>query len=136
MAWRTVWRICSATRWWSAFGKRQRGKNGKAGSASSRRSRPAQLRCRRTNRLWLRGNTEQRTGEGKLYVCAAEDMFSGQIVGYSIDSRVKSRLAVNTLNNAAARRCEVADYILHTDCGSQFRSRCFVHALNRHRMVG
>ena len=31
MAERTAWRICSENRWWSAFGKRRRGKNGKAG---------------------------------------------------------------------------------------------------------
>lgn len=57
-------------------------------------------------------------------------------MGYSIDSRMKSRLAVAALNNAVARRGEVAGCILHTDRGSQFRSRRFVHALNRHRMAG
>lgn len=31
MAERTAWRICSNNGWWSAFGKRKRGKNGKAG---------------------------------------------------------------------------------------------------------
>jgi putative transposase len=31
MAERTAWRICSDNRWWSAFGKKKRGKNGKAG---------------------------------------------------------------------------------------------------------
>lgn len=42
-----------------------------------------------------------------------------RIVGYSIDSRMKSRIAVNTLNNAVARRGEVAGRILHTDRGSR-----------------
>jgi len=36
-----------------------------------------------------------------LYLCAFKD-------DYSIDSRMKSRLAVAALNNAAARRSEVA----------------------------
>ena len=31
MAERTAWRICSDNQWWSAFGKKKRGKNGKAG---------------------------------------------------------------------------------------------------------
>ena len=57
-------------------------------------------------------------------------------MGYSIDSRMKSRLAVAALNNAVARRGEVAGCIVHTDRGSQFRSRKFVHALNHHAMVG
>ncbi|WP_280230636.1 DDE-type integrase/transposase/recombinase [Nocardia cyriacigeorgica] len=63
------------------------------------------------NRLWLSDITEHHTGEGKLYLCAVKDVFSGRIVGYSIDSRMKSRLAVTALNNAVARRGEVAGCI-------------------------
>ena len=57
-------------------------------------------------------------------------------MGYSIDSRMKSRLAVAALNHAVARRGDVAGCVLHSDRGSQFRSRKFVHAINRHDMVG
>ena len=37
---------------------------------------------------------------------------------------------------AVARRGDVAGCILHTDRGSQFRSRKFVRALHHHDMVG
>ncbi len=86
--------------------------------------------------LWLADITEHRTMEGKLYVCAIKDVFSNRIVGYSIDSRMKSRIAVNALNNAVARRGDVAGCIVHTDRGSQFRSREHIRALSRHGMVG
>ena len=82
------------------------------------------------NRLWLTDITEHRTSEGKLYLCAIKDVWSNRIVGYSIDSRMKSRLAVTALNNAAARRDDVAGCIVHSDRGSQFRSRKFVSALS------
>ena len=49
---------------------------------------------------------------------------------------MKSRLAVAALNSAVARRGDVAGGIVHSDRGSQFRSLKFVHALNRHGMVG
>lgn len=88
------------------------------------------------NRLWLSDITEHRTGEGKLYLCAIKDVYSNRIVGYSISDRMKSRLAVDALNNAVARRGQVAGCILHTDRGSQFRSRKFVRALHRHEMAG
>jgi hypothetical protein len=52
-------------------------------------------------------------------------VYSGRIVGYSIDSRMQSRLAVNALNNAVARRGEVAGCILHTDRGSQISFQAF-----------
>jgi len=88
------------------------------------------------NELWLTDITEHRTGEGKLYLCAIKDVYSNRIVGYSIDSRMKPRLAVAALNNAAARRGDIAGCVIHSDRGSQFRSRKFVHSINRHEMVG
>ncbi len=124
MADRTAWRICSSNGWWSAFGKRKkRGKGGKVGSPVHDDLVQRDFTADGPNRLWLADITEHRTGEGKLYLCAIKDVWSNRIVGYSIDSRMKSRLAVAALNNAAARRGDLAGCILHTDRGSQFRSR-------------
>ncbi len=145
MAARTAWRICSDNGWWSAFGKK-RGKNGKkpgppvhddlcAVTDEKGRIRH-EFKAQAANELWIGDITEHWTGEGKLYVCAFKDVFSNRIVGYSIDSRMKSRLAVAALNNAVARRGDVAGCVVHTDRGSQFRSRKFVRALGRHEMVG
>ncbi len=49
---------------------------------------------------------------------------------------MKARLAVAALDNAVARGGDVARCILHSDRGSQFRSRKQQRALARHRMVG
>ena len=70
--------------------------------------------------------TEHRTEEGKLYLCAVKDVYSNRIVGYSISDRMKSRLAVAALESAVARRDSVAGCVVHSDRGSQFRSRKFV----------
>ncbi|MBP2382873.1 transposase InsO family protein [Brachybacterium sacelli] len=88
------------------------------------------------NELWLTDITEHWTDEGKLYLCAIKDVFSGRIVGYSMDSRMKARLAVNALGNAVSRRRDAAGCIVHSDRGSQFRAKKFVHALNRHHLIG
>lgn len=137
MADRTAWRICSGNGWWSAFGKRKRrGKVGKAGPPVHDDLVRRDFTADGPNRLWLADITEHHTAEGKLYLCAIKDAWSNRIVGYSIDSRMKSRLAVTALDNAAARRADLDGCILHTDRGSQFRSRKFVRALSRHRMVG
>jgi putative transposase len=137
---RTVWRICSDNGWWSVFGKRKRGKNGKAGPPVHDDLVRRDFSADAPNQLWLADITEHPTAEGKLYLCAIKDVFSNRIVGYSIDSRMKSRIAVAALDNAVARRRqvggEVAGCILHTDRGSQFRSRKFVRALHRHHLVG
>ena len=145
MATRTAWRICSDNRWWSAFGKK-RGKNGKKPGPPVHDDRCAVVdrhgvtrhvfAAEAPNTLWIGDITEHWTNEGKLYLCAFKDVHSNRIVGYSIDSRMKSRLAVTALNNAVARRDGVAGCVVHTDRGSQFRSRKFVRALGHHDMVG
>jgi putative transposase len=136
MAKRTAWRICSDNGWWSAFGKKKRGKNGKPGPPVHDDLVQRDFTAAAPNQLWLADITEHKTGEGKLYLCAIKDVYSNRIVGYSIDSRMKSRLAVSALSNAVARRGDVAGCIVHSDRGSQFRSRKFVRALGHHRMVG
>lgn len=135
MAERTAWRICTENKWWSVFGKK-RAKNGKAGPPVHDDRVERHFTAEEPNTLWLSDITEHWTGEGKLYLCAIKDVFSNRIVGYSIDSRMKSQLAVAALASAVARRGEVAGCVLHSDRGSQFRSRKFLHALGRHDMVG
>ncbi|MFI5810809.1 IS3 family transposase [Streptomyces sp. NPDC051643] len=135
MADRTAWRICRDNRWWSVLGKK-RGRIKKAGPPVHDDLVRRDFTADGPNRLWLADITEHATGEGKLYVCAIKDVFSNRIVGYSIDARMKSRLAVTALENAVARREQVEGCILHSDRGSQFRSQRFVRALDRHRMAG
>jgi transposase InsO family protein len=128
MAERTAWRICSANGWWSVFGKPKKGKAKKPGPpvnddlcafVDTHGVTRHEFNSEGPNQLWVGDITEHWTGEGKLYVCAFKDVFSNRIVGYSIDSRMKSRLAVAALNNAVARRGDVTGCVVHTDRGSQ-----------------
>ena len=133
---RRVWRICRDNRWWSVFGKK-RTKNGKQpGPPAHDDHVRRQFRADRPNQLWLWDITEHPTGEGKLYLCAIKDVFSGRIVGYSISDRMKSRIAVNALVSAVARRGPAAGCIVHSDRGSQFRSRKVLRELASHDLVG
>ncbi len=86
--------------------------------------------------MWLTDITEHATGQGKLYLCAVKDVYSGRIVGYPIDAWMKSSLAVRALESAVARCGQVAGCIVHSDRGSQLRSRKFVVVLARHSTVG
>ncbi|TQK76521.1 transposase InsO family protein [Rarobacter incanus] len=142
---RTAWRIAASNGWWSAFGKPKRGKHRKPGppvhddlcAVVDEHGRTRQVfAADAPNELWLVDITEHKTAEGKLYCCAIKDAFSGRIVAYSIDSRMKSRLAVQALENAVAMRGDVAGCVVHSHRGSQFRSRKFLRALTRHRMIG
>jgi putative transposase len=145
MADRTAWRIASENGWWSAFGKK-RGRNGKKPgpavhddlcTVTDEKGRTRHVfAADRPNQLWLTDISEHKTAEGKIYLCAVKDVFSNRIVGYSIDSRMKSRLAVSAIENAVAMRGDVAGCVVHSDRGSQFRSRKFLRTLTQHRLVG
>ena len=131
---RTAWRIASLNGWWSVFGKK-RSKNGKKPGPAvhddlcvvidERGRERHQFVASRPNQLWLTDITEHKTSEGRLYLCAVKDAFSGRIVGYSIDSRMKASLAVRAVRNAARMRGDVNGCIVHSDRGSQFQTRNF-----------
>lgn len=123
-----VARLCSQQRIWSAFAKK-RGLNRKAGPPVHDDLLDRRFSADVPDALWLTDITEYHTGEGKLYLRAIKDVFSNRIVGYSIDSRMKASLAVSALVNAVKLRSSTAT-IVHSDRGSQFRSRKYVNALS------
>lgn len=134
---RRVWRLCSQEGLFSTAHRRK-------GSKKQRLPGPAvhddlvkrQFTAESPNRLWLTDITEHRTNEGKLYLCAVKDVFAGRIVGYSISDRMRASLAVNALEDAVRRRGNPTGVIVHSDRGSQFRSRKYRRALRRHQLRG
>ena len=132
---RRVWRLCSQQGIVSATTRKKRGKAGKQGPPVHDDLVQRQFTAAGPNQLWLTDITEHWTGEGKLYLCAINDVFSNRIVGYSIDDRMTADLAVNALRMAIQRRRPVGTTV-HSDRGSQFRSRRFVLALSRAGLVG
>jgi transposase InsO family protein len=131
-----VWKICAANGWWSVFGKKKARKTAKVTTPAHDDLVRRQSHAEVPDQLWLADITEHATAEGKLYLCAIKDACSNRIVGYSIDSRMKARLAVKAIENAVVRSDDVAGCTSHSDRGSQFRSRKVHRTLARHRMVG
>jgi transposase InsO family protein len=134
---RRVWRLCSQAGLVSEH-SRQRGRRKKPGPPVHDDLVQRDFTASAANRLWLTDITEHPTGEGKLYLCAVKDVWSRRIVGYSIDSRMTSALAVDALEMAITRRgrATVVGCVVHADRGSQFRSRPYVGALYRHGLSG
>jgi transposase InsO family protein len=131
---RRVWRLCSQQRLWSLHAKK-RGLNRKAGPPVHDDRVRREFSAADVDRLWLTDITEHQTSEGKLYLCAVKDACSKRIVGYSIDSSMKASLAVNALRMAVHRRGP-ARTVVHSDRGSQFRSKKYVRALSDAGLLG
>lgn len=131
---RRVWRVCSAHGVFSAFGKRK-GRRPRPGPPVHDDHVRREFTAEAVDTLWLTDITEHRTGEGKLYLCAVKDACSNRIVGYSMDSRMESSLAVAALRMAVHQRGPVGT-IVHSDRGSQFRSKKYVRLLRSHGLKG
>jgi len=117
---RRVWRLCRDQRLWSTTTKKGRrcGK-GRPGPAVHDDLVQRVFSADAPDRVWLTDITEHPTGEGKLYCCAIKDVFSNRIVGYSIDDRMTTQLAVAALRSAVARRRPSGTVVVHSDRGSQ-----------------
>ncbi len=81
------------------------------------------------NRVWTGDITCIATDEGWLYVAAVLDLFSRQIVGWSMQPRMTRALVVDALRMAWFRRRPQAGLIFHSDRGSQYCSGEFQDAL-------
>jgi putative transposase len=136
MADRTAWRLCNQSGIMSAIVKTRKRRGKKPGPPVCDDLVQRNATAEGPNQLWLVDITEHRTREGKIYLCAVQDVFSRRIVGYSIAARMKARIAVDALNNAVARRGDVPGCVVHSDRGSQFRSRKFLRALEYHGLFG
>jgi len=77
------------------------------------------------DRLWITDITEHPTGEGKVYCAAVMDAYSRLIIGWSINSHMRTELVTDALGMAIMRRKPENDTILHSDHGSQYTSWAF-----------
>ena len=77
------------------------------------------------NRIWLADITYVPTQEGFLYLAFILDAHSRKIVGWSMDSHMKTELVVDALQMAVWRRKPSAGLVHHSDRGAQYTAISF-----------
>jgi len=87
------------------------------------------------NQVWVTDITYIRTHEGWLYLAAVMDLFSRQIVGWSMGARMETELVLNALLMAVWRRRPLTPVMIHSDQGSQFSSHDWIAFLKVHNLV-
>lgn len=75
------------------------------------------------------------TAEGWLYLAIVLDLFSRQVVGWSMSNRIKKKLVIDALRMAIWRRSPEAGLVFHSDRGSQYCSNDFQQMLKNNAMV-
>jgi len=89
------------------------------------------------NARWCADITYVPTREGWLYLAVVEDLFSRKVVGWSMDATMTSRLVVDALEMALARRLKGSSpsgLVAHSDRGSQYASEHYQRRLTEERI--
>jgi len=74
------------------------------------------------NRAYVQDITYIWTQEGWLYLAVVIDLYSRRVVGWSMGSRMKTKLVSDALTMAIWQRRPKAGLIVHSDRGSQYAS--------------
>lgn len=84
---------------------------------------------------WVTDITYIPTGEGWLYLAVVMDLYSRRIVGWSMASRLTSKLVKDALKLAIAQRQPGPGLVHHSDRGSQYASSDYRVLLTARGMV-
>jgi len=86
------------------------------------------------DQTWVTDITYIRTHEGWVYLSVVIDLFSRRVVGWSMQSRMTTDLALQALLMAVWRRKPKNTVMVHSDQGSQFTSREWQTFLQQHNL--
>jgi len=86
------------------------------------------------NRVWVTDITYIHTQEGWLFLAVVLDLFSRQVIGWSMQARMDRELVLNALLMAVWRRQPQQSVIVHSDQGSQFSSHDWQNFLKAHNL--
>lgn len=84
------------------------------------------------NQSWVTDITYIKTHEGWLFLAVVLDLFSRQIVGWSMSHKINADLVLNSLIMAIWRRKPKQEVLVHSDQGSQYTSYDWAELLKSH----
>jgi putative transposase len=87
------------------------------------------------NRLWVADITYVKTDEGFLYLAFVLDAYSRRLVGWAMETHLRTELVVDALQMALWRRRPSAGLIHHSDQGVQYTSLSFGKKLEEAGLV-
>jgi transposase InsO family protein len=87
------------------------------------------------NQLWVADITYIRLKTEFVYLAVILDGFSRKVVGWSLDRTLTSRLAIEALQKAIARREPLPGLVHHSDRGVQYASEEYVTVLEKHGLI-
>lgn len=87
------------------------------------------------DQCWVADITYVRTYEGWLYLSIVVDLYSRQVIGWSMSSRIKTDIVLNALLMAVWRRHPREEVIVHSDQGIQYTNDECQRFMRQHGLV-
>ena len=94
-----------------------------------------QFHVAKPNRYWVGDITYIPTKNGWLYLATVIDLYSRQIVGWSMSNRMQAKLVNDALLMAIWQRKPEKGLIWHTDRGSQYCAESHRRILAQHQII-
>jgi transposase InsO family protein len=89
----------------------------------------------RPDQTWVSDITYVWTREGWLYLAVILDLFSRQVIGWSMSHSLSRELALNAFRQAICRRSPGTGVVFHSDQGVQYACQAFRDLLKEHKFV-
>jgi transposase InsO family protein len=93
-----------------------------------------QFEAMEPNAIWLSDITYIPTEEGWLYLAGHKDIFTGEIVGYAMSSRITKNLVSQSLFKGVAAKRPGAGLIHHSDRGRQYCAHEYRRLMDQFKM--
>lgn len=87
------------------------------------------------NQVWVTDITYIRTYEGWLFLAVVIDLFSRQVIGWSMQPQMHADLAIKALLMAVWRRKPKTEVLVHSDQGTQYSSSDWQSVLKAHKLT-
>jgi len=115
--------------------KNRRSYNGGKPAVVAKNTLDRQFDPDRPNQAWVTDITMIRTYEGWLYLAVVVDLYSRQVVGWSMQSRMHTDLVLKALVMAIWKRKPKPGLIIHSDQGSQYTGHEWQKFIKDHELV-
>ncbi|MFS1889577.1 IS3 family transposase [Vibrio lentus] len=86
------------------------------------------------NQKWAGDITYVATSEGRLYLAVIIDLYSRQVIGWSMNTRMTASLVCDALSMALFRRGFPEQVITHSDRGSQYCSKDYRDLISNYNL--
>lgn len=91
--------------------------------------------ARRPNEKWVTDITYIQTEEGWLYLAGVLDLYGRRLIGWAMDSRMKTELVSTALKQAIGRTGAPTGVLVHSDRGVQYASEAYQRLLKSNGFV-